>query len=114
MSYETRMYLRMARPWMLAGLITFLVTWAASALADLPLAMGASFLPIADLPLVIACTGGAVTAGLAIRYVYRLWQWQQGNGDQCMVCGCLLGSEYRARWNWGRRCLGCWKFVQTQ
>lgn len=114
MSYENRMYLRMAMPWALSGALTILATWAMSAWTDLPLVMGGSTSPFADAPLIVAGVGAIITAIIGARQAYRLWRWQEDKDPECFVCGCLLGAEYRARWNFGRRCLGCRKFVQTR
>ena len=114
MSYENRMYLRMALPWVLSGVFTGVVTWAATIFTDLPRVMAASTSPLTDAPLLVAGIGALITSSIAGRQFYRLWQWQHGRAAECMVCGCLLGAEYQARWNMGRRCLGCWKFVQTR
>jgi len=114
MSYENRMYFRMALPWLLSGVFTILATWIATILADVPLGLGATTSPLVDAPLIVAGIGAIITSGIALWQFYRLWQWQRGNADECMVCGCLLGTEYQARWNVGRRCLGCRKFVPTR
>lgn len=113
MSYENRMHLHMAWPWVLSGMFTILATWVATILADLPQSMGAPTSPLADAPLIVAGIGAIITSSIAAWQFYRLWQWQHGKAAECMVCGCLLGAEYQARWNIGRRCLGCRKFVQT-
>jgi hypothetical protein len=114
MSYENRMYCRMALPWLLSGLLTLLATWITTVLADLPLSMGVPASPLAHAPLIVAGLGAIVTSGIAAWQFYRLWRWQQDQAPDCMVCGCLLGAEYQARWHVGRRCLGCRKFVQTR
>ena|ERR1700761_3502719 len=114
MTYESRMYLRLASPWVLSGVLTTLASWVTTVLADLPVSLGAPTSPLVDAPLIVATAGAAITAGLVLRYFYRLWQWQHGKSDECLVCGCLLGPKHQARWNVGRRCLGCRKFVQTQ
>ncbi|NYE28542.1 hypothetical protein HDE78_001494 [Rhodanobacter sp. K2T2] len=114
MSYENRMYLRMALPWAMFGMFTILATWITTILADVPLSMGAAVSPLAEAPLIVAGIGALVTSCIAVWQFYRLWQWQHGKAEDCMVCGCLLGAEYQARWNVGRRCLGCRKFVQTR
>ena len=115
MSYENRMYLHLAWPWLLSGMFTILATWVATNLADLPLPVGTETLTasLADAPMIVAGIGTIITLSIGGWQIYRLWQLQHGREAGCLVCGCLLGAEYQARWNVGRRCLGCRKFVQT-
>jgi len=114
MSYENRMYLHMAWSWLLSGMFTILATWIATIVVDLPRGMGAPTSPLTDAPLIVAGIGAIITLSIAGRQFYRLWQWRHEKAEACTVCGCLLGTAYQARWNVGRRCLGCRKFVQTR
>jgi hypothetical protein len=114
MSYENRMYFRMALPWVLSGLLTALATWFATTCVDWPLILGAIGSTLTDAPLIVAGIGAIITSSIAVWQFYRLWQWQRGNADECMVCGCLMGAEYQAKWNVGCRCMGCRKFFQTR
>jgi hypothetical protein len=74
MSYENRMYFRMALPWMLSGFLTLLATWFTTMLADLPLITGAHISAMADAPLTVAGIGAIATSGIAAWQFYRLWQ----------------------------------------
>jgi hypothetical protein len=114
MSYENRMYLRMALPWAIFGMFTILATWITTMLADVPLSLGAATSPLSDAPSMVAGIGAVITSSIGGWQLNRLWRWQHGKANDCMVCGCLMGSEYQAQWNVGRRCLGCRKFVPTR
>jgi hypothetical protein len=114
MSYENRMYFRMALPWLVSGFLTLLAVWITTVVADLPLIMAAHIAALGDAPLTVAGIGTFVTTCIGAWQIYRLWRWQKDEAPECMVCGCLMGGEYQARRHMGRRCLGCRKFVPTR
>lgn len=47
------------------------------------------------------------------RAVYRLWQWQRGEGLLC-DCGGLLGREIDGRYGLYRQCLACGRNVNER
>ncbi len=98
----------------MSGMFVILATWIAMALADTPLSLGPRTFPLEDAPLIVAGVVAIITSGIGGWQLYRLWKWQTGNEEDCMVCGCLLCAEYQASWTLGRRCLGCRKFVPTR
>jgi hypothetical protein len=108
MSFETKMYLRLATPCALALLVTMLFTWVASTLSAIPVGLGAPAL-WPDLPMYVFLVGAFAFLLISGIQIFRLWQRDQGKANVCMVCLCLLGSEKDGRFGPYRKCLGCEK-----
>jgi hypothetical protein len=106
MSFERRMYLRLATPCLLVVLATILFAWVTSTLSTIPAVLGASAM-WPDLPFYVCFTGALVFAVMSGIQFLRLWQREQGKAEVCLVCSCLLGAERRGRFGPYRKCLGC-------
>ena len=76
MTYESRMYARLAATYVLAVVLGGLATWIASTFADLPLQFGAKVSPLADAPLVVSGVTAVVTSSL---FAWQAWRATAGS-----------------------------------
>lgn len=106
MSYETKMYLQLAKPCVLVLMMTPLFAWVASTLSDVLVRLGGQEL-WPDLSFYVASAGMAVFLCVSVFQLFRLWQRERGKEELCFVCGCLLGDEKEGRRGLYRKCLGC-------
>lgn len=108
-SYENKMYLRLALPGLAAAGVTCLLIWLTSTLAGIAVTRGGP-------PLLPDVSGYVALAGVAVCLVafgiqmFRLWRWTRGEAEACFVCGCLLGPLRQRRYTRCRQCLGCEKY----
>lgn len=57
--------------------------------------------------LALTATGGSFV--LAATVSFRLWQWQQGNGPDCLRCGGPLGFDRQGISSYGGAYRRCWR-----
>lgn len=84
--------------WMLMSLP---VVWALSGLQGSPLTDGL-FSALRWGPVAMFGWGALLTC----HALYRIWQWNRGEGLLC-ACGGILGSEINGRYGLYRKCLAC-------
>lgn len=108
MTYETKMFIRLALP-SIAVLGLGLVTAAcADMLSNAPVAFGGTPL-VSGIGNLVALGSGALALVVYGIGMLRYWRWTRDEGDICFVCGCLLGREREGRFGPYRKCLGCGK-----
>jgi hypothetical protein len=114
MPYINKMCLRMIGVCLVPLFFSLLASFFVSAILGLPETLGHGQPLMPDLPAQVIGAGAVGAFVLFVIQFIRLLRWEDGHGDCCDQCYCLLGFERKGPWSMYRKCLGCGKNHSTQ